>query len=63
MSPVSEHQTKAGAELSYKAWKSYLLYFRAGPVIAVVALDQQIVHAVDVFDFDGSGRQTGGAER
>ena len=32
-SPVSEHQTKAGAELSYKAWKSYLLYFRPGPVI------------------------------
>jgi hypothetical protein len=33
-SPVSEHQTKAGAEVCSRAWKSYLLYFRPGPVIA-----------------------------
>jgi len=32
-SPVSEHQTMAGAEQSFKAWKSYQLYFRPGPVI------------------------------
>src|SRR5262249_34446524 len=32
-SPVSEHQTKAGADQPYKAWKSYLLYFRPGPLI------------------------------
>jgi hypothetical protein len=32
-SPVSEHQTKAGAEQSFKAWKSFFLYFRPGPVI------------------------------
>ncbi|MEI8290976.1 MAG: hypothetical protein WCH99_16040 [Verrucomicrobiota bacterium] len=36
MSPVSEHQTKAGAAESYKAWKSYLLYFRPGPVIELL---------------------------
>ena len=30
------------------------------PVIAVIALDQQIVHAVDASGLDGSGRQTGG---
>jgi hypothetical protein len=35
-SPVSEHQTKAGAEESFKAWKSYLLYFRTGPVIELL---------------------------
>jgi hypothetical protein len=35
-SPVSEHQTKAGAEQSYKAWKSYLLYFKPGPVIEAI---------------------------
>jgi len=35
-SPVSEYQTKAGAEQSFKAWKSYLLYFRPGPVIELL---------------------------
>jgi hypothetical protein len=35
-SPVSEHQTKAGAEQSFKAWKSFLLYFRPGPVIELL---------------------------
>ena len=35
-SPVSEHQTIAGAEQSFKAWKSELLYFRPGPVIALL---------------------------
>jgi hypothetical protein len=37
-SPVSEHQTKAGAEQSFKAWKSYLLYFRPGPVIEMIRI-------------------------
>jgi hypothetical protein len=35
-SPVSEYQTKAGAEQSFKVWKSYLLYFRPGPVIELL---------------------------
>lgn len=35
-SPVSEHQTKAGAEQSFKAWESDLLYFRPGPVIELL---------------------------
>ena len=35
-SPVSEHQTRAGAEQGFKAWKSYLLYFRPGPVIELL---------------------------
>jgi hypothetical protein len=35
-SPVSEYQTKAGAERSFKVWKSYLLYFRPGPVIELL---------------------------
>ena len=37
-SPVSEHQTKAGAAESFKAWKSYLLYFRPGPVIELLRI-------------------------
>ena len=32
-SPVSEQQARLGAEQSFKAWKSYVLYFRSGPVI------------------------------
>jgi hypothetical protein len=37
-SPVSEHQTQAGAEQSFKAWKSYFLYFRAGSVIELLRI-------------------------
>jgi hypothetical protein len=37
-SPVSEHQTKAGAAESFKGWKSYLLYFRPGPVIELLRI-------------------------
>lgn len=29
---ISPHQLKAGAEQSFKAWKSYLLYFKLGPI-------------------------------
>ena len=37
-SPVSEHQTKHGAEHGYTAWKSYLLYFQPGPVIEMLRI-------------------------
>jgi hypothetical protein len=33
---ISPHQLKAGANESYKAWKSYLLYFKPGPVIELM---------------------------
>jgi hypothetical protein len=37
-SPVSEHQTKHGAEHGYTAWKSHLLYFQPGPVIEMLKI-------------------------
>ncbi len=40
-SPVSEYQLKAGAEESFKAWKSYLLYFRPGPLIELLRISKR----------------------
>jgi len=34
--PISEHQLKAGADESYKGWKSYFFYFKPGPVIELI---------------------------
>jgi hypothetical protein len=37
-SPVSEHQTKHGAEHGYTAWKSEILYFQPGAVIEMLKI-------------------------
>ena len=36
--PVSEHQTKHGAENGYTVWKSLRLYFQPGPVIEMLRI-------------------------
>ena len=41
ISPVSEYQVKAGAGESFKAWKSYFLYFRPGPLIELLRVSKR----------------------